>query len=211
MPSFLLILFAYLIGSVPTALWVSRFFFGIDIREHGSKNMGASNVYRVLGPLYGLLVLAVDIGKGVLAVQLSGFINPLNWLGSETEFWKLLLGLTAVLGHIFPIFAGFRGGKGVATLFGVVIAIQPWIALISIFFFAVVVFITRYVSLGSIAGAIVFAGCVFFVFRESNLYIRWFAGIAALLVLFLHRSNIARLWRGKENKISIHKKRRKDP
>lgn len=207
---FVLLLLAYALGSVPTALWVSRFFFGIDIREHGSKNMGASNTFRVLGPWYGLFVLVVDMGKGMLAVQLVNWVHPADWLGNETTFWKLLLGLTAVAGHIFPMFAGFRGGKGVATLFGVVIAIQPWIALISVLFFLLVVFLTRYVSLASVTGVLVFAACVFIAWKETNIYMKWFAVLSAVVVLILHRQNIKRLWKGTESKISFRKNKKQD-
>ncbi len=203
-----LISMAYLIGSVPTALWVSRIFFGIDIREHGSGNMGATNTFRVLGTWYGIFVLVIDMGKGIAAVQLYRCLHTDDWWSHEIMFWQLVFGLVAIAGHIFPVFAGFRGGKGVATLFGVVLAIQPWTALISVLAFLIVVLLTRYISAGSLAGVIVFAACVFFVFRETDLYIRWFAGLSALLVIFLHRKNLLRLWKGTENKISFKKKDR---
>lgn len=203
-----LISMAYLIGSIPTALWVSRIFFGIDIREYGSRNMGATNTFRVLGTWYGIFVLLVDMGKGMAAVQLYRCLAVSDWWSHEIMFWQLVFGLVAIAGHIFPVFAGFRGGKGVATLFGVVLAIQPWTALISVLAFLVVVLLTRYISLGSLAGVIVFAACVFFVFQETDIYIRWFAGLSALLVIFLHRQNLLRLWKGTESKISFRKKDR---
>jgi glycerol-3-phosphate acyltransferase PlsY len=198
---------AYLLGSIPTAVWISRLFFGIDIREHGSKNMGASNTFRVLGSFWGIVVLLIDMGKGIAAVQLYRWLQSSTWMSHEIHFWQLMLGLTAVLGHIFPVFAGFKGGKGVATLFGVVIAIQPWIALISVLSFLLVVALTRYISLGSIAGVLVFLGCVLFVFKEENIFIRWFSGISALVVVFMHRSNLARLVKGTENKFKNRQKR----
>lgn len=205
---FLLTISAYLIGSIPTAYWIGKLFFSIDIREHGSKNMGASNSFRVLGPVWGIIVLIIDLGKGMAAVQLALLIQPTDWLGSEKSFWQLLLGLVAVAGHIFPVFAGFRGGKGVATLFGLVLAIQPWIALISIGAFLVVVFLTRYISLGSIIAVIVFMVCVWFAYKESNVYMRWFSIVAAALVIFMHRSNLLRLLKGSENKFSWRKKKK---
>ncbi len=205
---FLLTISAYLIGSIPTAYWIGKLFFSIDIREHGSKNMGASNTFRVLGPVWGIIVLIIDLGKGMAAVQLALLVQPTDWLGSEKSFWQLLLGLVAVAGHIFPVFAGFRGGKGVATLFGLVLAIQPWIALISIGAFLVVVFLTRYISLGSIIAVIVFMVCVWFAYKESNVYMRWFSIVAAALVIFMHRSNLLRLLKGSENKFSWRKKKK---
>lgn len=203
---FLLIVAAYLIGSIPTAYWIGKLFFHIDIREHGSKNMGASNTFRVLGPVWGILVLIIDMGKGIAAVQLAHAVQSTDWLGDEKTFWQLLFGLVAVAGHVFPVFAGFRGGKGVATLFGLVLAIQPWIALISIGAFLVVVFLTRYISLGSVIGVIVFMCCVWFAVKETNLYMRWFSILAATLVIVMHRSNIKRLFSGNENKFRWPKK-----
>ena len=204
----LLILAAYLIGSIPTAYWIGKWFFNIDIREHGSKNMGASNTFRVLGSVWGIIVLIIDMGKGIAAVQLAHAVQQSDWLSGESTFWKLILGLVAVAGHIFPVFAGFRGGKGVATLFGVVLAIQPWTALISIGAFVIVVFLTKYISLGSIIAVIVFAACVWFAVKETNVYMRWFSVVAALLVLIMHRSNIKRLIEGTENKFKGWRKRK---
>lgn len=205
---FLLIISAYLIGSIPTAYWIGKLFFYIDIREHGSKNMGASNTFRVLGSVWGIIVLVIDMGKGIAAVQLAHAVHPSDWLSGELTFWKLIFGLVAVLGHIFPVFAGFRGGKGVATLFGVVLAIQPWTALISIGAFLVVVFLTKYISLGSIIAVIVFAACVWFAVKETNIYMRWFSVVAALLVIVMHRSNIKRLIAGTENKFKGLRKKK---
>ncbi len=205
---FLLIVAAYLIGSIPTAYWIGKAFFNIDIREHGSKNMGASNTFRVLGPVWGIIVLIIDLGKGMAAVQLALLVHSTDWLGTEKSFWQLLFGLVAVAGHVFPVFAGFRGGKGVATLFGLVLAIQPWIALISIGAFIIVVFLTRYISLGSIIAVIVFMACVWFAYKESNVYMRWFSIVAAALVIFMHRSNLLRLLKGSENKFSWRKKKK---
>ena len=124
----LLILLAYLIGSVPTALWVSRYFFGIDIREYGSGNAGATNTFRVLGSKWGTFVMIVDVLKGLVATSLYILIPfYLHDEGARTNF-MVGLGLAAVAGHIFPLWADFRGGKGVATLFGMIIAIQPLVA-----------------------------------------------------------------------------------
>lgn len=205
----ILIIAAYLIGSIPTAYWIGKIFFSIDIREHGSKNMGASNSFRVLGAAWGIVVLLIDMGKGVAAVQLASAVSSSSWLGTEYTFWKLMFGLIAVAGHIFPVFANFRGGKGVATLFGVVIAIQPWTALISVGVFLAVVFLTKYISLGSIVAVVVFAACVWFAVVESNIYMRWFSVLAATLVIGMHWSNIVRLMSGKEHKFTGFNKKKK--
>jgi glycerol-3-phosphate acyltransferase PlsY len=205
-----LMLLAYILGSLPFALWAGKWVKGIDIREVGSKNMGATNVFRELGPVYGVMVLLLDMGKAYLAVQLSQYIDPNGWMGQEKGFWQLLLGGLAVLGHLFPLFAGFRGGKGVASLFGMVIAIQPWIALICVGVFILVVWLTRYVSLGSVAGVVVFCICVWFAFRESDQYIKWFSILSMIILIWMHRNNIVRLLRGKERKIDVRKKRDHD-
>ncbi|MBU6157595.1 MAG: glycerol-3-phosphate 1-O-acyltransferase PlsY [Bacteroidetes bacterium] len=201
------LLLAYLLGSLPFALWVGKWVKGIDIREVGSLNMGASNVFRELGAVYGIVVLLLDMLKAYAAVQLYAYIDTNGWMGQEKGFWQLLLGGFAVLGHLFPLFAGFRGGKGVACLFGMVLAIQPWIALICVGVFLVVVWLTRYISLGSIVGVLVFAGCVWFAFRETDVYIKWFSIVAAVTLLWMHRKNLHRLLQGTERKISVRKKR----
>jgi acyl phosphate:glycerol-3-phosphate acyltransferase len=207
---FLLIAAAYLLGSIPTAVWVSKTFFGIDIREHGSKNMGASNTFRVLGTGWGIFVLLIDMGKAVAAVQLANYVNEYDWLGTEKIFWQLILGLIAVAGHIFPVFAGFRGGKGVACLFGVVLAIQPWTALLCVGVFLIVVVITKYISLGSLTAVVVFAVSVLFAVKEQNLYFKWFAILSALLIFGLHATNIRRLLKGTENKLNFKKRKKQD-
>jgi acyl phosphate:glycerol-3-phosphate acyltransferase len=207
---FLLIAAAYLLGSIPTAVWVSKTFFGIDIREHGSKNMGASNTFRVLGTGWGIFVLLIDMGKAVAAVQLANYVNEYDWLGTEKIFWQLILGLIAVAGHIFPVFAGFRGGKGVACLFGVVLAIQPWTALLCVGVFLIVVVITKYISLGSLTAVVVFAVSVLFAVKEHNLYFKWFAILSALLIFGLHATNIRRLLKGTENKLNFKKRKKQD-
>jgi glycerol-3-phosphate acyltransferase PlsY len=204
------ILSAYLLGSLPFALWVGKWVKGIDIREVGSKNMGASNVFREIGPLFGVIVLLLDMAKAFIAVQLYHYVDPNGWMGQEKGFWQLFLGGVSVAGHLFPVFAGFRGGKGVASLFGMVLAIQPWIALICVGVFLIVVWLTKFISLGSIAGVIVFAGSVWFAFFETDMYIRWFSVIAAVTLIIMHIKNISRVFKGTERKINLRKKRDND-
>lgn len=211
MKELLLIIFAYLIGSIPTALLVSKRFFGIDIRDYGSGNMGATNTFRVLGSRYGTMVMVIDILKGMAAVMLYNLLP--FYLHHELERTNLMLGLglAAVAGHIFPVFAGFRGGKGVATLLGMVLAIQPVIAISCIGIFAVVLYLTRYVSLSSILAAIALPICVLWIWNENEVLYRVFALIVAILVVLTHQKNIGRILRGVESRIPIlkHRDRRK--
>lgn len=206
-----LIIFAYLIGSIPTALIISRRFFGIDIRDYGSGNMGATNTFRVLGPRYGSIVMAFDIFKGVLAASLFTFIPYYFHHELERTNFMIGLGLSAVVGHIFPVFAGFKGGKGVATLFGMVLAVQPLVAVSCVGVFLLVLYLTRYVSLSSILAAIMLPVCVLWIFNEDEVLYRVFAVIVAGLVVFTHQKNIGRILRGVESRIPIlkHRDRRK--
>ena len=204
-----LIIAAYLIGSIPTAVWISKFFFGIDIREYGSGNAGATNTYRVLGPKWGTLVMIVDMLKAFAAVKLAFFL-PYQ---THSDFYltniQLGLGLAAVLGHIFPVWAEFRGGKGVATLFGMVLGIQPNVALCCVGIFAVVLYLTRWVSLSSILASIAFPVFILFIFNEPEKLYRIFAITVALLVLLTHQKNIGRILKGNENRLPILKHRDK--
>ncbi|HCY89436.1 MAG TPA: acyl-phosphate glycerol 3-phosphate acyltransferase [Chitinophagaceae bacterium] len=202
-----LILLAYLIGSIPTALIISRRFFGIDIRDYGSGNMGATNTFRVLGSKYGTIVMVMDILKGVVAVGLYNFIP--FYLNHELERTNFMIGLgmAAVLGHIFPVFANFKGGKGVATLFGMLLAMQPVVAVSCVGVFLFVLYLTRYVSLSSILGAIMLPVSVLWIWNEHEIMYRIFALLVACLVIFTHQKNIGRLIKGVESRIPILKYR----
>lgn len=204
-----LVTLAYLIGSVPTALWVSRSFFDIDIRDYGSGNSGATNTYRVLGSKWGTVVMLVDMIKGFLAVKLA-FLLPF-YVADEfarTNF-QIGLGLCAVLGHIYPVWAQFRGGKGVATLFGLVLGVSPWTALCCIGVFLLVLFLTRFVSLSSILASMAFPIFILVIFNVDNHAYRIFAVAVALLVILTHQKNISRLIKGSESKAPILKYRDK--
>lgn len=207
MNEILLLLIAYLLGSVSTAVLVGRRFFGIDIREYGSGSAGATNVYRVMGPKWGAIVMIADMLKGVLAVQLA-FLLP-DYVENEMAFQNLqtLLGLAAVVGHIFPIWADFRGGKGVATIFGMVLGMSPLTAVGCITIFSLVLYLTRFVSLSSILAGISFPIFILVVFNVDNPLYRVFAITVALLVLLTHQKNIGRLLRGEEGKLPILKGR----
>lgn len=194
---------AYLCGSVPSSVWWGKAFFGVDVRDHGSHNAGATNTFRVLGPKAGVPVLFLDVLKGFLPVRLLPF-----WSGAEqySDAWTLLrvlLALAAVVGHLYPVFAGFRGGKGIATSLGGVLAIHPGSALLCMAVFFMVFLATRYVSLASLAAAVTFPLGVMLVFAEPSLVLRGFAVVLCLVVFFTHRHNIGRLVKGNENRMTL--------
>ena len=199
--NYFFILLSYLIGALPSSVWIGLRFFNTDVREHGSGNAGATNTFRVLGKPTGILVLILDVLKGWLAV---------TWLshlaGNETVEFKLVLGLIAVVGHIFPIYIGFRGGKGIASLLGVIIAIHPYSALISISVFLISLLIWKFVSLSSILAAITFPLAILFYFNEKNEVLIIFSIMVTVLVLFTHKKNIERLFNKEETKVKILKK-----
>ncbi len=207
MNELLLIVLAYLIGSIPSSVWVSEFFFKIDIRDYGSGNAGATNTYRVLGPKWGTIVMVTDMVKGIVAVKLALLLPA--YASDEINLQNLQtgLGLAAVVGHIYPIWADFRGGKGVATLFGLVLGISPWTALSCVGVFMLVLYLTRFVSLSSILASIAFPVFILVIFNVDNPAYRVFAIAVALMVLLTHQKNIGRLLRGDESKVPILKNR----
>ena len=200
---------AYFFGSIPNAVWIGKMLYGIDVREHGSKNAGATNTIRVLGWKAGLPVLALDILKGILAVNLIRIYDL--YVPGTKDFvnLQLLLGGFAVLGHIFPIFAGFRGGKGVASLFGIILAIVPLPTLIALGIFLIILFTTGYVSLSSICSGVAFPFLIMFVFKTTIPSLIIFSLIVAILLLLTHQKNIERLLRKEESKASFLFKKRK--
>jgi glycerol-3-phosphate acyltransferase PlsY len=207
MNEILLIVLAYLIGSIPTAIWVSRKFFNIDIRDYGSGNAGATNTFRVLGPKWGSFVMFVDVLKGVVATSL--YILLPYYLTDEWDRTNFMigLGLASVLGHIFPIWANFKGGKGVATLLGMAVAIQPVVAICCIAVFLIVLYLTRFVSLSSILAGVSFMIFILFIFNEKETLYRIFAVLVALMVVLTHQKNIGRILKGTESKVPIFKSR----
>jgi len=211
MKELFLIIIAYLLGSIPTALIISRKYFGIDIRDYGSGNMGATNTFRVLGSKYGTLVMVFDILKGMGAVALYNFLP--HYLHNELDRTNFMigLGLAAVLGHVFPIFANFKGGKGVATLFGMILAVQPVVAISCVGVFLLVLYLTRYVSLSSILAALMLPVSVLWIWNEHEVMYRIFALLVAFMVIITHQKNIGRILRGVESRIPIlkHRDRRK--
>ncbi|MFZ9300880.1 MAG: glycerol-3-phosphate 1-O-acyltransferase PlsY [Chitinophagaceae bacterium] len=202
-----LVILAYLIGSIPTSVWVSRSVYNIDIRDYGSGNAGATNTFRVLGAKWGTFVMLFDMLKGLIAVKLA-LILPYYVMNdfARTNF-QIGLGLAAVVGHIFPIWADFRGGKGVATLFGLILGISPWTALGCVGVFSLVLYLTRFVSLSSILASLAFPVFILVVFNVDNETYRIFAIAVAMLVILTHQKNITRLLHGAESKAPIFKNR----
>lgn len=207
MKELFLIILAYLIGSIPTALIVSKAFFNIDIRDYGSGNMGATNTFRILGSRFGVIVMVGDMLKGMLAVALFNLLP--YYLTNELDRTNLMigLGLAAVVGHIYPVWAQFKGGKGVATLFGMVLAIQPVVAINCVAVFLVVLYLTRYVSLSSILAGIALPICVLWIYNEKEIFYRVFAIAVAALIILTHQKNISRLLKGNEGRVPIFKYR----
>ena len=192
---------AYLLGSIPTSVWMGKTIKGIDLREQGSGNAGATNAFRVLGKPIGTAVLILDMLKGFLAVSL---VHLQHEFSAGSEAWMLLrigLGLMAVLGHIFPVFAGFRGGKGVATIAGVALALHPFAALSAMAVYLLVFLLTRISALGSLIAVITYPVWIILVFKSEYLSIRIFSLAVVMLILITHRSNILRLVRGEEKSL----------
>lgn len=197
----LLVVAAYLLGSIPTAVWIGKRFHGIDIREHGSKNAGATNTLRVLGRRAAIPVLLIDVAKGFAAVMLY-HLSP--YKDSDFGFYlKLILVVAVVAGHIFPLFAGFKGGKGVATMAGAVLGVYPPAVLLCFVTFLIVLAISHYVSLSSMTAGALFPIYLVFVFRQTYLPLVIFACVVALALIITHRRNIKRLAEGTESKIYL--------
>jgi acyl phosphate:glycerol-3-phosphate acyltransferase len=195
-----ILFFAYLLGSIPNAVWIGKVFFNTDVREHGSKNAGSTNAIRVLGYKAGLPVLFLDILKGFMAVKLIYFTFYYIPATGEYINFQLLLGLAVIMGHIFPVFANFRGGKGVATLLGVILAIDPISTLICIGVFLLTLIVTKYVSLSSMIAGLSFPVLVIVVFNTTTSSLVIFSMIVFILLLFTHQKNIERLVRREESK-----------
>ncbi|MDI9337944.1 MAG: glycerol-3-phosphate 1-O-acyltransferase PlsY [Alphaproteobacteria bacterium] len=203
-----LVIMAYLIGSIPTAVIISKKVSNIDIRDYGSGNAGTTNTLRILGKKWAVVVLILDVLKGLLATSLWIFVPNYNVYDNDRMNFMIVLGLAGVFGHIFPIFAQFKGGKGVATLLGMAIAIQPIVALICLIVFIIILSLTKFVSLSSILSAIAFMVLVVFIFKEKVILYKIFAILVALTVVLTHQKNIQKLIKGEENKINLKNKKK---
>ena len=202
---FVIVIFAgYLIGSFPSAVWIGKIFHNLDIREHGSHNAGATNTFRVLGKRWGWFVLVLDVGKGFLAASVPFFLSSF-YLGFKDEvlILQLMASFFAILGHVFPILANFRGGKGVATTLGIILSINLDTALICLGIFLIVFLFSKFVSLGAIVASFFFPLVSFFIMKEDARIMIIFSILISLIVIFSHKKNIGRLWRGEENKMNF--------
>ena len=208
----LFLLFAYLIGSIPTAVWLGEAYFGVDIRQHGSGNAGATNTFRVLGKKAGTIVMLVDILKGWTATSLANILYLSDNIADEKLFYfQLIFGVSAVLGHIFPVYVRFKGGKGIATLLGMVLAIQTEVALASALVFLIVLVISKYVSLGSMLASLAFPLLLMLpMFKPDDPALVVFGFAIFAIVVLTHQKNIKRLIKGEENKAKINLKRKQN-
>jgi glycerol-3-phosphate acyltransferase PlsY len=190
----LCLLGSYLVGAIPTSYLAGRLFRGIDLREHGSKNLGATNVYRTLGWRYAIPVGLFDIAKGAVPVLI---LAPQF---SESQLFALACGIAAIVGHVFSVFVRFRGGKGVATAAGVMLGLTPLALGVALLAWLLVVALSGYVSLASIAAAAIFPVAVYLLERPDRPEILWLDALVAAAIIWLHRANIRRLLNGTESR-----------
>ena len=205
----ILLICSYLLGSIPTAVWIGKAFYGIDPREHGSGNAGATNTFRVLGKAAGIPVLLIDSMKGWLSVMLPIWFLDMGDSPVLFENFRVLCGSAAVVGQVFPVFAGFRGGKGVATLLGVAIGMQPIAALFCIALFVLVLLLTHYVSLGSILASLFYGIFLLAIDRVHHDATIIFAVMIPVLVILTHTKNIRRLLEGNESRTYLNTRKRR--
>ncbi len=194
-------LLAYLLGSIPSGVWVGQYFYQTDIRQMGSGNMGTTNTFRVLGPKAGTIVLFMDLAKGAIPVLIATYLLP------TFPFSSLFVGAFAVLGHTFPIFAQFRGGKAVATFSGVMLAYIPLVVLVCLVIFLVTLYLTRMVSLTSMVTISI--GVLLTLFYQ-DWFLTTISLVADLFIIYRHRSNIKRILDGTESKVTFPWEKKQD-
>lgn len=195
-------LLGYILGSIPTGLILTKLFSKIDPRKAGSKNIGATNIFRTAGKTLGLLTLTGDILKGVIPIGVAIKLGLNYEWGLSSDAWVAIAGLSPFLGHLFSIFLGFKGGKGVATALGVYLMISPLAVLLEILIFLGIVWKWRFVSLGSIICSLIMPLLISF-FRSDSQYYFILSAIISALIIYKHQSNIVRLLSGTENKLRL--------
>ncbi|MFA8450939.1 MAG: glycerol-3-phosphate 1-O-acyltransferase PlsY [Bacteroidales bacterium] len=200
---------AYLLGSIPTSVWVGKWFYDVDVRKEGSGNAGATNTIRVLGYKAGIPVLIFDMLKGALAVVFCRMLTRDSGVELST-YYSIIAAVFAVVGHIFPVFVGFKGGKGVATVAGAVIALFPLGVLVPLGVFVLVMILFNYVSLSSMLAAISFPFSVIFLIGETNPGLIALSILVAIFIPVTHKKNIQRLLKGEESKFFKKKKKNND-
>ena len=196
-----IVILSYLAGSFPTSIIMSKLFKGIDIRDYGSGNAGATNVYRIVGWQAALITVIVDIGKGTLATVLISQLRIGTPPAIFPSLFQILGGVSAIIGHSYPIFAGFRGGKGVATGAGMVMGLYPIIFLICLSVFILLVMLSGLVSLASMSAAVTLPICVYLFKGSTDLPLLIFSIIIPLFIIYTHRENIQRLLKGEEKSL----------
>ncbi|MEA1876229.1 MAG: glycerol-3-phosphate 1-O-acyltransferase PlsY [Bacteroidota bacterium] len=196
---------AYVLGSIPTAVWIGKWFYNTDVREQGSGNAGFSNALRVFGPKVGIPVLIIDVAKGFAAVKLAS-LTFLEEGSIALQLVPVIYGILAFIGHLVPILARFKGGKGVATGLGMILALFPMGAALGIGVFLIVIFSFRMMSLGSMLGSISLPITVFLTYKTEKPVLLIFSLFISLMILYTHRSNIKRILQGTENRIWFRKK-----
>jgi glycerol-3-phosphate acyltransferase PlsY len=199
------LIFAYLLGSIPSAVWIGQALYGIDVREYGSGNAGATNTFRVLGKKAGIPVLFLDVFKGWAAVNIPYLLVDYKPGSEQFIGFQLALAITALIGHIFPVYVGFRGGKGVATTLGIIIAVNPLAALICIGIFIISLTITKFVSLSSMITGMAYPMIIMLVFKNNSPSLNIFSLAVTTLVLVTHQKNIERLIKGEESRVKFKK------
>ena len=204
------IIISYLLGSFPSAILVGKLFYNIDVREFGSGNAGATNTFRVLGKKAGLPVLFFDVFKGFISVNLIVFLDIIPYSMDGVFELQLTFGIAAVIGHLFPVFTGFRGGKGIATLLGILIAIHPFAAFYSSLVFVIIFLIFKFVSLASILASFSFPILIYLLSDYSPNSLIIFSIFVPILTLITHQKNIERLIRGEESKAKILKNKKNE-
>lgn len=197
----LAIILAYFLGSIPAAVWIGKKIHNIDVREHGSGNAGTTNVIRVLGWKTGIPVLLIDVAKGSLATMLPVIFKLAEPGSSLIINLQIVTGVIAILGHIYPVFAGFRGGKGVATIFGVLLALHFLLTLSCFGVFLIIFLVTGIVSVSSMGAGLAFPVLLLFVYDTPSLVFKVFSVVVAIALIITHKKNIERLMKGEEKKL----------
>jgi acyl phosphate:glycerol-3-phosphate acyltransferase len=206
-----ILVLSYMVGSIPSSVWIGKYMYNTDLREHGSGNAGATNAFRVLGWKAGTVAAIADLGKGLLAAGVIALIR-FDTIPPGLGFWeaesviRLLAGVSAVVGHMYPLWAGFKGGKGVNTTAGVLLALTPAVMLITLGVFALVLFSSRYVSVASLSATVAYPSAIgiskYLLHTESlDASVFIFSLFLATSIFIAHRSNIQRLIAGSENRV----------
>jgi glycerol-3-phosphate acyltransferase PlsY len=208
----LMVFAAYLLGSIPSSVWYGIGYLGIDVRKFGSKNAGATNTFRVLGKRAGTVVMLIDVLKGWTATLLALLLYYFGIIGDEQVLtYQFMFGIAAIIGHIFPVYVNFKGGKGVATLLGMVLAIHPELALLCITIFILTLIASQYVSLSSILATLAFPVLLLLgVFGKPEVSLVIFGFVMFLMVVFTHQKNIVRLLNGSESRIKLFARKNKE-